>query len=540
MPKNPQNKNSAVTQKPATVDTDAVVSRYFWLVIPVLALIYYLSSKFSPGFYQDDEIGHFINMKEFWNDPFVILGNWPKPGYKLFMVIPSLFGYETVLFFNALIASLTVYLTYVLIKAYDVKYAYFGALMLALQPLFFDLSFRSYAEIFTALLLVLMIIFFKKEQYILSALVCGYVFTVRQEAALIGIALAFIFVRRKQYLPILMLGVFPLLFNLFGYIKTGDITYVLSEMSALGGMDFGGANRGFMHYFKIYIFIVGPVCLTLFLLGYFGFLSDTSKTKQYLGKYSLPYIVITITFLLQAFLMTKFLIFNGTNPGTWRYLLHISPLAAFFAAVGLNNLATESFRKTAFIMIGVFLFCVLVFMSYETNGLDMTNVAEYGKLAMVAVTGALILALYGKDKTAYLNKLSAALLLISAVYLFMSFKPRQYSPQNMAVKQLSEYISSGELAGRKVIMTTQTSSPVLLFTNASSDRMKQFVHLNSKNYSEAKKGDLIVWDTHYGYRPEYNNDVKFETLQNDANLKLLNQIPSSDKRFQVFVFEKIN
>ena len=102
-------------------------------------------------------------MIKFWIDPGVILGNNPKPGYKIFMVIPALFGYQGVLIVNSLIASLAVYFTYLLIKAYKIKYAFFGALLMAFQPLFFDLSFRSYSEIFTALCIAIALILFSKE-----------------------------------------------------------------------------------------------------------------------------------------------------------------------------------------------------------------------------------------------------------------------------------------------------------------------------------------------------------------------------------------
>ena len=277
------------------------------------------------------------------------------------------------------------------------------------------------------------------------------------------------------------------------------------------------------------------MCLTLFLLGFFGFFSDTSKIKEYFSKYALVYIVFLITFLVQAMLMVK-----GTNPGTWRYLLHISPLAAFFAAVGLNNLAVDNFRKTAYIIFGTLGFFTLVFLSKDTNGLDLLDIAEYGKLAVVAVTAVLAVVLFNKDKRAYLNKLSVVLILLSAVYLLMSFKPREYSPENLAVKEMGSFLAGNEFDNKKIIVTTQTSSPVFLFGDFSAERKKNFVHLNTKNLSTAAKGDIIVWDSHYGYRPEYENDVKFEVLQKDSTLKLLNQFASSDKRYQAFVFEKMN
>ena len=65
---------------------DDLVSKYFWLVIPVLTILYFVYKNVSVGFYQDDEIAQYINMINFWHDPAVILGNFAKPGYKIFLV----------------------------------------------------------------------------------------------------------------------------------------------------------------------------------------------------------------------------------------------------------------------------------------------------------------------------------------------------------------------------------------------------------------------------------------------------------------------
>ena len=531
--KNPIKKNPEI--KSTSPDLDFMLNKYFWLVIPLFALIYYVSSKYSMGFYQDDEIGHFVNMKDFWSDPFIILGNWPKPGYKLLMVVPSLFGYKAVIFFNSLIASSTVYLTYILIKSYNLKYSFFGALILAFQPLFFDLSFRSYAEIFTAFLLIVMILLYKKESYFLCGLVCGYIYTVRQELVLIGVFLAIIFFVRKKYLAILSIAIFPVLLDFMGYLKSGDFLFLITDMNTLGAMDFGGASRGFFHYFKVYIFIVGPVCLTLFLLGYFGFLSDTKKYKEYFIKYDIVYFVFTLTFLVHAMLMVK-----GTNPGTWRYMLHISPLAAFFATVGLNNLANIQFKKINYIITGSLLFFTLVVLSKTANGLDILEIREYGKFAVVLIVFALSILLFSNDSRKYLNNLSVIFIILSAVYFFMSFEPRKLSPENLAVQQVSEYILKPELSDKTVFLTSQITSPIVLFGDVSSERKNKFIHLNTENLSKAKPGDLVIWDSHYGYRPEYKNDVKLESLENNPDYKKLTQINSSDNLYKAIIFEKIN
>jgi len=59
-----------------------------------------------------------------------------------------------------------------------------------------------------------------------------------------------------------------------------------------------------------------------------------------------------------------------------------------------------------------------------------------------------------------------------------------------------------------------------------------------KSLDESLKGTIVIWDSHYSYRPEYKNDTKLEYLQNNPNYKLLNQFMSQDRRFAAFIFEK--
>ena len=67
----------------------------------------------------------------------------------------------------------------------------------------------------------------------------------------------------------------------------------------------------------------------------------------------------------------------------------------------------------------------------------------------------------------------------------------------------------------------------------------KFKILNMKSLDEAPKGSIILWDSHYSYRPEYKNDTKLEILQNNPNYKLVNQFVSTDKRFALYIFEKL-
>ena len=257
--------------------------------------------------------------------------------------------------------------------------------------------------------------------------------------------------------------------------------------------------------------------------------------KEYFVKYDLFYIVFTTVFIVQ--LLTMFS--DGPNPGNWRYLLHISPVAAVFATIGLNNFSRNDFRKTSFIITGVLAFITLVFLSKTSDGFLLQDVSEYSKFFIIGISFALIL-IFKKEKTAeYLNKLSVAFLILSIAYLFLNFNPKKLTPENLAVKQTSEFLKTIDTKGKDIYF----NHSFIPFYNDGYYREspESFKRLISENIKDAKPGSVLIWDSHYSYRPEdMKNDIKLETLQNNPSYKLLNRINSSDGRFAAFVFEKIN
>lgn len=516
------------------ISIDSYFDKYFWLVIPVLAVVYFVLSRYSTGFYQDDEIQQYVNMLDFWKNPWAILGNAAKPGYKIFMVLPALVSYDVVLFFSALIASTTVFLTYKLIKLYGINYAFFGALLMAAQPTYFDLSFRCYPEIFTALLFVIFLILYKKEKYAWAALVIGYIFTVRQEIALFAIILAVVYIKKKHYKEVLLMGVFPLVYDLLGYMMNGDIIYIYSEMRNVSAFEYKMEYPQFYHYLQTYIFVVGPVSLVLFVQGFFSFLADKEKMKEYFSKYFLLYIL----FILVLIIHTSTMLIKA-NPGNWRYILHISPICAVFATIGLNTLAEARYKMQNYVIAGILIFITFVFLSKQSDGRVLLDVNDYTKVLFLLVMFAVTAVIPKGSPVGYLNKVSVILLLLAVVYLSVDFKPKVLSSENMAVKNASEYLNAQNFEGRSFY----TNHPLMKFY--SSDYKKdpsRFSPLNSRTLPGAPKGSIVAWETHYGYRPDpvWKCDTKLEDLQNNPDYKMLNQFSSVDRRFVIFFFEKQN
>lgn len=513
---------------------DDYLEKYFWAVIPLFAIIYFISSRYSTGFYQYDEVAQYINMLDFWKNPWAILGNAPKPGYKIFMVLPAMFGYDFVLFTNAAIASLTVFLTFKLLKLYEIKYAFFGALILASQPSYFDISFRSYPEIFTALLFVVFLILYKKEYFIWSALLVGFIFTVRQEIALLGFILTIIFIKEKKFKEILALAVFPLIYNFLGYLMNGDLIYIYSEMRNVSAFEYKMEYPKFYHYAQTYIFVVGPVAFLLFVQGFFSFLADKHKIKEHFRKYLLLYIIFILVFVVHTSTMLI-----KANPGNWRYILHISPICAVFATMGLNNLAENKFKKFNYVITGLVILITFAFLSKTTDGRVLLDTADYTKVLFLLISFAVISVFPVKATNDYLNKISVILFITALVYLGIDFKPKTLGIEEMTVKSATEFLNTQNFKDRS-FYTNHTL--VKFYSTDYKNDPSKFQPLNSRTLSNAPKGSILAWETHFGYRPDsvWKCDTRLEDLQNNQNYMLIKNFPSPDKRFMLYFFEKIN
>ncbi|MBL0174292.1 MAG: hypothetical protein IPP94_03325 [Ignavibacteria bacterium] len=518
----------------STFDLDVLVDKYAWLIVPVLVLLYYWFSTGSTGFYQDDEIGHYRNIRQFWGDPFSIMGNQPKPGWKILMVLPGLLGFTGVVFAHCLVAALTVFATYKLGRALKVRNSSVAALLLAAQPLYLQLSFRSYSEITAGLFMVLMVLFYYQERYILAALTSSYIFSIRQEFALISIGLGVIFLMKKQWLPFLLLAWTPVALALIGWASTGNAMWLFDDMRRIG-LNVQVPHKPFWHYFETYIFMVGPVTLALFMAGYWAFLVPWKKAGEQLRRHGFLFFTFTMMWawsVISAWDLPNF----GANPGHWRYLLTIAPLTAIYAGMGLNAMFDVTRRKYVLAVLGVFALLTLAFLSKESNGLTLGEKAEYGKLAMVAGVGVLfVLFAYAR---ALSGTLLVSLLLIGTVgYTLYAEKPRVLDSEGSTMKEVAAWYraQTPELQARPLY-----ANHVLLkyFADIDINDKNRDRSMQKSTLAKAPAGSIVIWDSHYG-NSQFGGDVPMEYFKDNPDYTLLQQLISPDQRFGALIFEKV-
>ncbi len=518
---------------PPAFDLDVFLDRYIWYLLPLLALLYLWFSQGSTGFYQDDEIGHYRNIRQFWGDPFSIMGNQPKPGWKILLVVPGLFGFTGVAIAHCLIAALTVVMTYRLGRAMKMKNSSLAALFLAAQPLYLQLSFRSYSEITAALFIVLSLYFYYRERWIWAALASSYVFSIRQEFALVSIGLGVIFLMRRQWIPFLALAWMPVLLALIGWIATGTPTWLLDDMQRIGlGVEV--PHKPFWHYFETYIYMVGPIVLPLLVLGYWKTFFPFERVKEQISEHGFLFFTYTIMAawaVISAWDVPNF----GANPGHWRYLLSIAPLTAIYAAKGANAMVENRSPALNYVILSLFAVISLVFLARDTNGFVLIERARYDHVLVVVG----VLAVYAAYASLrLLNAWGVTVLLLVTLVGFTIYaeKPRTLDNEASTVKQAAEwYLGQTEefqqrpLYGNHVLFR--------YFADIDINDVNRDRGLRLETIKDARDGSVVIWDSHYG-NSQFGGNVPMEFFQENPHFKLLQQFVAPDQSFGVLVFEK--
>ncbi|MBR9978931.1 MAG: hypothetical protein KFH87_12670 [Bacteroidetes bacterium] len=522
------------TADPTAFNFDDFADKYIWYLVPILVLLYYWFSQGSTGFYQDDEIGHYRNIRQFWGDPFSIMGNQPKPGWKILLVLPGLFGSVGVTLAHSLIAALTVVMTYKLGRAMNIRNSSLAALFLAAQPLYLQISFRSYSEITAALFIVLSLYFYYNERWLWAALASSYVFSIRQEFALVTIGLGVLFLLRKKWLPFIALGWMPVLLALIGWMHTGNIMWLLDDMQRIGlGVEV--PHKPFWHYFETYIYMVGPIVLPLLVLGYWKQFFPPDRIKEQIGKHGFFFFTFTIMFAWAVFSAWDLPDF-GANPGHWRYMLSIAPLTAIYAAMGANAMFLNRRPAINYAILITFTLLAFLFLSRETNGIILIDAPRFDHVLVILG----VLAVYAAYASARLltPKMMTVLFVVTLVgFTVYAEKPRTLDVEAQLVKQAAEwYLSQPEEFQNRPLYCNHVL--FRYFTDIDIYDTERDYGLHLSTLREAEPGSVIVWESHYGFN-QFGGDVPLEFFEENPEYHFHGEWVDPDRTFGIFIFEKI-
>ena len=528
-----------------------------WLTL-VVFLCYVGYSFLSKGFYQHDEIGHYFNMREFWNNPNIILGNSAKTGYKLIYVIPALLGNKFLVFFNSAITAFTCFIVYKIAKLIGSKFAWLAFFMLALQPYWIQLSFRNYADTFSGFVLASTLFFHFKKKYIGAALLLSFAGIVRQEFLLLIPIYGVWHLLNKRWLCFILLGIFPLINNIWGFMATGEPLYLLtaSTKTAARYAD-EWPRQGFDHYFKLSIVIWGATQCFLLIVLFLQFMAkraDQFKKDEFAKDYpqsndrsnsilflSVPFIFY---FLVHCIFNWESIKLGAATGGNLRYMTAIAPIVSLLGVYALDQYKYLS--KKTFIWVGgaIYLLCVALFMSYYHNNVILITEADRqtGEAAphdyvplLFSIATFICLLMLPKQKS-----LTTAFIVTSFLFIVFAVRPFKQTPEDVTMEKItSSMISKKYIDQNRTIYVNHTLFKYF-YDKKKHGVYKNQLYMDSLTLETAPVGSIVIWESHYGYRPKLNKyAVPADYFQRrPTQFTLLQNNISSDQRFQVVVFEK--
>ena len=508
--------------------------RYYVLAAVAFTGLYFGLSYLSEGYFQDDEVGHFVTAYEFWKDPFSIFTYWSRPGFKILYVIPALFGIKGVHLIASLIAGGTAYLASLLAKEYGVQNRILALVLCGFQPLFYQISFRTYAEIAGAFLLVLMLVFYNRKQFVFSAIVSSYLFSVRQELVILSLLLGVAFLWRREWLAFVWLGWTPVLLHMIGWFNTGDPLWVVNTYLG-GGENSGFSKPGFFQYVVMATPIFGTTVVALLLVGLFGmFFQPKQHWKTHLEKYHALYVSLFAVLLMNSILASETLNISS-GQGIWRHILTVSPVVAVLATMGFNIARSSDSRQRfgAMLLMGSYALAVFLFFSYEHNYYRYTTEANYiGFLVALGLIYTLLVAHTLEFNTATVVLFTVAL---TAMHTVSAEKPLKLSAEGKTLRDVVAYYEENGFHNR---VTSSNHIMFYYFARIKDRNAPQYPRTTLQSIQHLSPGAIVIWDSHYSYRPVWGHDAHLDSLMSDRTLKPLRSFLSSDKWFSVIVFEK--
>ena len=507
----------------------------------LLALVSYILSRISIGFYQGEEISHWQNIRQFWNDPSVILGLWPKPGYKVLIILPSFFGQQAVVITNCLVTATTCFLAYKIAKGYNAKYPQLAFWLLATQPMWLMLSFRNYPGIYLAFIFAMALYFHQRKKFIAATLCIGHVIVIRYDFGPLVLPYLFWLLWNKKWKAVLASGVsFGILFIIY-WIRSGEFFSLLNAIakSSAHHREFV-LKRGFWHYF--HFFPVSHGAAIMVLSSAYLFLAATKRMPLY-PLVSVP----AFGFLLihSIFMSTDLNIGPGTG-GNLRYMNSIAPAFAILTTLTLERLPMFAKNKTLWVIFGGVLLLSWNYHTFTQNMVRFFDERDFISIFFPAVA-VVILVLVPSLNRRYLKKGMILILLFCCYRVYFPFTT--LDPETATVRKVALWYSAeNEKAAKdknhffhKRNRTYATNSLFYYYANESTYDTLHFIReMTDKTIRRAKKGDLFIWDSHYSPRRSMPGSLNYNYFtERPREYKLIKQELSSDKRFGILIFVKI-
>lgn len=343
----------------------------FWAALIEIQAIWIFN---SDGFYFIDDSSHFNYNRHYFESYDQSIGAWHRMGRVLLFALPAQFGLRGVQIASAFIFLLTVLVSYKILKEKKIPYAEWVIPVMGFQPVLFNISYTTLAELPAAFLIILSFYYYLKDKPKLVLITSSLIFIFRTEYSFVCALYFLIYAYRKNYriLPLALAG--PLLWYLYTTAITLNPTQFFYDMtlhSRLLKIDVGVDWYYYlMHSPKIFGFLQAAFFISGIVILYL---------KKELKDYWLLVLIFFGGIAVQTLLALKGL--NLTcSIGQLRYVAVVGPAFGIIAAIGTGYFFSKLKQPVGSIIISSVIFVLMFVLGpYSTpyhNKFEIEKVSE--------------------------------------------------------------------------------------------------------------------------------------------------------------------
>ncbi len=282
----------------------------------------------EDGTWDDDCPTRYYNTLNAFNEPHHFIKVWNRPLFVIIFAIPIHFGKYSILFLMIIFMVISALYLYKGIKYLKLSNAYLIIPFLLFQTYFFNISRNNETEQLAVMLICMGFYFFTQKKWLYFAIVGSLIPLARLELSILLIFWVYILLKEKQFKYILLLGIPIVFWNIAGGIIEGDFLYVFNQSVGKENASNRYGHTTFWHYFKRYIYVLGPFIYFFFSIG----------ILNRIKKFKLDAFIL-MQFVAGFFLYVLFSwkLNMGNAAGFLRNLIPLTPFVAILALEGYNN-----------------------------------------------------------------------------------------------------------------------------------------------------------------------------------------------------------
>lgn len=309
----------------------------FFLVLIIVEIIWIFN---SDGFYFIDDGCHFNYNRHYLEDFSRTVSSWSRIGRVLLYFPAAQFGLKGVQINAAIVFFITIIFSYRILKNAGISYAEWIVPFIAFQPVLFNISFSSLAELPAATLIILSFYFHQKSRTNLAMLCASLTFIFRTEMYFVAVIYLLVYLKQKKYKTLIPFFIGPLFWISYTMIITGNLNSLLENLFIHTKLPRITQGIKWYHYLLLAPKTYGIFQTLFFIVGFI----------YVLFKKELKNFGILILIVFGGIAGHTLAALDGLNTtcsvGQVRYISIVGPALAVVSIVGMSYFATKINRTT--------------------------------------------------------------------------------------------------------------------------------------------------------------------------------------------------